>query len=100
VVRDLAESGFIPSFCTSCYRLGRTGADFMDLAKPGEIKAHCQPNALATLQEYLADHASPATRQAAEQLMATSLAGMAGPARQRAEAMVNRVKEGERDVFC
>jgi 2-iminoacetate synthase len=100
VVRDLAETGFIPSFCTSCYRMGRTGADFMDLAKPGEIKAHCQPNALSTLQEYLDDHASPATRQAAQQLMTASLAGMAGPARQRAEGMVNRVKEGERDVFC
>jgi 2-iminoacetate synthase len=100
VVRDLAETGFIPSFCTSCYRMGRTGADFMDLAKPGEIKAHCQPNALSTLQEYLDDHASPATRQAAEQLMTASLAGLAGPARQRAEGMVNRVKEGERDVFC
>jgi 2-iminoacetate synthase len=80
--------------------MGRTGADFMDLAKPGEIKAHCQPNALSTLQEYLDDHASPATRQAAERLMTASLAGMAGPARRRAEAMVNRVKEGERDVFC
>ena len=100
VVRDLAETGFIPSFCTSCYRMGRTGADFMDLAKPGEIKAHCQPNALATLQEYLDDHASPATRQAAQQLMTASLAGMAGPARQLAEGMVDRVKEGERDVFC
>lgn len=100
VVRDLAGTGFLPSFCTSCYRMGRTGADFMDLARPGEIKAHCQPNALATLQEYLDDHASPATRQAAEQLMATSLAGMEDPARQRAELMVNRVRQGERDVFC
>lgn len=100
VVRDLAETGFIPSFCTACYRLGRTGADFMDLAKPGEIKAHCQPNALATLQEYLDDHASTATHQAATQLMTASLAGMEGPARQRAEGMVNRVKQGERDVFC
>jgi 2-iminoacetate synthase len=100
VVRDLAEAGFIPSFCTACYRLGRTGADFMDLARPGEIKAHCQPNALATLQEYLDDHASPATREAAAQLMAGSLARMEGPARRRAEAMVARVRKGERDVFC
>ncbi len=100
VVRDLAEMGFIPSFCTSCYRMGRTGADFMDLAKPGAIKAHCQPNALATLQEYLVDHASPATRRAAEQRMTASLASMEGPARRRAEAMVGRVLVGERDVFC
>ena len=100
VVRDLAETGFIPSFCTSCYRMGRTGADFMDLAKPGEIKAHCGPNALSTLQEFVEDHASPATRLAAERLLAASLDGLDGRARARAEHMVARVKEGERDVFC
>ena len=100
VVRELSETGFIPSFCTSCYRMGRTGADFMDLAKPGEIKAHCQPNALATLQEYLDDHASAATRHAAGQLISDSLAGMEAPVRKLAEGMVNRVKDGERDVFC
>lgn len=100
VVRDLAQMGFIPSFCTSCYRMGRTGADFMDLAKPGEIKAHCHPNALATLQEYMEDHASPATRLVAARLLADSLDDLDGRARAQAEAMVARVKEGERDVFC
>ncbi|GLH74778.1 [FeFe] hydrogenase H-cluster radical SAM maturase HydG [Geothrix limicola] len=100
VVRDLAESGFIPSFCTSCYRMGRTGADFMDLAKPGEIKAHCHPNALSTLQEFIEDHASPETRRAAERLLADSLKDMDGRARVLAESMVALVKEGERDVFC
>ncbi|BDU70107.1 [FeFe] hydrogenase H-cluster radical SAM maturase HydG [Geothrix oryzae] len=100
VVRDLAESGFIPSFCTGCYRMGRTGADFMDLAKPGEIKLHCQPNALSTLQEFVEDHASPATRAAAEILVAGSLAAMDDRARTRAGAMVARVRRGERDVFC
>jgi 2-iminoacetate synthase len=100
VVRDLAEMGFVPSFCTSCYRMGRTGADFMDLAKPGEIKAHCHPNALSTLQEYMEDHASPGTLAAAGRLLADSLDGLEGPARILAEGMVGRVKEGERDVFC
>lgn len=100
VVRDLAQTGFIPSFCTSCYRMGRTGSDFMDLAKPGEIKAHCHPNALATLQEFVEDHASPATRCAAERLLADSLKDLDGRARTLAEGMVTRVKEGERDVFC
>ncbi|HJW44817.1 MAG TPA: [FeFe] hydrogenase H-cluster radical SAM maturase HydG [Geothrix sp.] len=100
VVRDLAETGFIPSFCTACYRMGRTGPDFMDLAKPGEIKAHCHPNALSTLQEYVDDYASPETRQAAEALLADTLAHMEGRAKVRAEAMVARVKQGERDVFC
>ncbi len=100
VVRDLAQTGFIPSFCTSCYRMGRTGADFMDLAKPGDIKAHCHPNALATLQEYMDDHASPATLSAAKQLLVESLSDLEGHARALAEGMVARVKNGERDVFC
>lgn len=100
VVRDLAETGFTPSFCTSCYRMGRTGADFMDLAKPGEIKAHCLPNALSTLQEFVEDHASPATRCAAERLIQDGFGDLEGKARAQAERMVARVKEGERDVFC
>ncbi|MBQ3059710.1 MAG: [Desulfovibrio sp.] len=64
VVRDLGEHGFIPSFCTGCYRLGRTGKDFMDLAKPGLIKARCAPNALSTFAEYLMDYASEEDRKA------------------------------------
>ena len=48
VVHDVASLGYIPSFCTGCYRLGRTGAEFMDLAKPGDIKQHCDPNGLST----------------------------------------------------
>ena len=53
--------GYTPSFCTACYRTGRTGTDFMDVAKPGAIKYHCEPNALSTFTEYLEDYASPAT---------------------------------------
>ncbi len=56
VIEDLTSMGFLPSFCTSCYRSGRTGEKFMDLAKPGEIKNLCQPNALLTFEEYLLDH--------------------------------------------
>jgi len=100
VVGDLARTGFLPSFCTSCYRMGRTGADFMDLAKPGEIKAHCGPNALATLQEFVEDHASHATRCAAEQRLTESLRELDPHISAQAERMVARVKEGERDVFC
>ena len=64
VIRDVAEMGYIPSFCTACYRLGRTGMDFMDLAKPGEIKHHCDPNALSTFLEYLLYYGSVKTRKA------------------------------------
>jgi 2-iminoacetate synthase len=62
VIRDVASLGYIPSFCTACYRLGRTGRDFMDLAKPGLIKGHCDPNALSTFKEFLIDYASEETR--------------------------------------
>ena len=74
MIRDVAAMGYIPSFCTGCYRLGRTGADFMDLAKPGDIKEHCDPNALSTFLEYLIDYASPETRAAGEKLIAETLA--------------------------
>jgi 2-iminoacetate synthase len=65
--------GFLPSFCTACYRKGRTGADFMDLAKPGLIKEYCQPNAILTVKEYLEDYASPEARAAGEKLIEDSV---------------------------
>lgn len=55
VVRDIVSNGYVPSFCTGCYRRGRVGKDFMDLAKPGLIKLHCLPNAVFTFAEYLHD---------------------------------------------
>jgi 2-iminoacetate synthase len=100
VVRDISEMGYIPSFCTACYRLGRTGMDFMDLAKPGEIKKHCDPNAVSTFMEYLIDYASPATREAGEALIAKTIAGMDGALKKRTEKQVEQVKEGKRDVYC
>jgi 2-iminoacetate synthase len=100
VIRDVAELGYVPSFCTACYRLGRTGADFMDLAKPGAIKQHCDPNALSTFQEYLEDYASAGTRAIGEACIAQRLQDMMPASRQRAEAMITRVKAGERDVYC
>ncbi len=98
-VRDLASLGYIPSFCTACYRLGRTGHDFMDLAKPGEIKLHCDPNGLSTFQEYLDDYATPETRQSGLKLIADVLAGMDTQNRLASEEMLARVRSGQRDVF-
>ena len=63
VVRWLMEMDYIPSFCTACYRAGRTGDRFMSLCKNGEIQNCCHPNALMTLKEYLVDYASPETRE-------------------------------------
>lgn len=99
VVRDVAELGFMPSFCTSCYRVGRTGADFMDMAKPGEIKYHCEPNALSTFQEYLEDYASPECRKAGEQFVQIKLTEMEPAQRRLSQVLIDRVKSGKRDVF-
>lgn len=100
VIRDVASMGYVPSFCTGCYRLGRTGADFMDMAKPGDIKAHCNPNAVSTFMEYLMDYASPETRVVGEKLIAETVASMEGIAKQRAIKLVEKVKEGKHDMYC
>lgn len=99
VVRDCAALGYIPSFCTACYRTGRTGADFMELAKPGAIKYHCGPNALASFQEYLLDYASPETRAVGEKLVAAKLAEMDARGRKNSERLLVRVTCGQRDVY-
>jgi 2-iminoacetate synthase len=99
VVRDVAALGYTPSFCTACYRLGRTGADFMDLAKPGLIKEHCSPNALSSCVEYLMGYASPATRATGEKLVDRELATMTGTVGATAKNLVQRVRANERDVF-
>ena len=99
VIRDVAEMGYIPSFCTACYRLGRTGMDFMDLAKPGEIKHHCDPNALSTFLEYLLDYGSGKTRKAGERLIADKIGGMGESERRATEDMLAKVRGGERDVL-
>jgi len=83
VVRQLLTDGYIPSFCTACYRLGRTGEHFMEFAIPGFIERLCTPNALSTLLEYLVDYASPETLAVGEQVLERQLAGLPDDARKR-----------------
>lgn len=99
VVRDVASLGYVPSFCTACYRLGRTGADFMDLAKPGLIKQHCGPNALSSFAEYLIDYAQPATRTAGETVSHQAMAEMDETTRPIAANLLQQVQADHRDVF-
>ena len=73
VVYWLMEMGYIPSFCTACYRAGRTGDRFMSLCKSGQIQNCCHPNALMTLQEYLMDYASPQTKALGEKMIEKEL---------------------------
>ena len=73
IVRWLMEQKYVPSFCTACYRAGRTGDRFMELVKSGQIGNCCHPNALITLQEYLEDYASAETKSIGTQLIAKEL---------------------------
>ena len=73
------EMNYIPSFCTACYREGRTGDRFMSLCKNGQIQNCCHPNALMTLQEYLEDYASPKTRQLGMKLIQNDLSNIPNP---------------------
>ncbi len=100
VVRDVAALGYLPSFCTACYRVGRTGADFMDLARPGQIRSHCQPNAVATFQEYLEDYGSKETRAAGEEAIKKTLEEMQPSLRLKTVKMLNHIKRGRRDIYC
>ena len=76
ILKELLDTGYVPSFCTSCYRKGRTGEHFMEFAIPGFIQNLCTPNALITLEEYLKDYASPATREAGEKRIMAELENM------------------------
>ena len=98
VVRWLLETGHIPSFCTACYREGRTGDRFMSLCKSGKISLCCTPNALMTLKEYLMDYASPETRTTGERLIAESLSDIPeGRVREKTVERLQRIEAGERD---
>lgn len=98
VVNWLLELGFIPSFCTACYREGRTGDRFMKLVKSGQIANCCQPNALMTLKEYLEDYAGEDTKKKGEQLIINELEHVTNEkVKAIAKDYLAQVQEGKRD---
>ncbi len=98
VVKWLMDSGFIPSFCTACYREGRTGDRFMQLCKSRQILNCCHPNALMTLQEYLEDYASPETKAVGEKLITAELEKIPNEkVRKLTIEHLAAIKEGSRD---
>lgn len=98
VVGWLMDRGHIPSFCTACYREGRTGDRFMALCKNGQIQNCCQPNALLTLKEYLEDYATESTRARGAELIAAELARVPSDhVRQLAEKRLEAIGAGQRD---
>ena len=98
VVRWLMELGYVPSFCTACYREGRTGDRFMSLCKAGQIQNCCLPNALMTLKEYLMDYAAPETREAGEKVIAQQVEYITNPKVKEIVAQrLEKIAQGERD---
>ena len=100
VIHDIAAMGYVPSFCTGCYRLGRTGGDFMELAKPGLIKKFCLPNALLTFKEYLEDYASDTTRALGLQTIEDQIGDIPSEMRIREpRERLARIEQGDRDLY-
>ena len=98
VVAWLMEIGYLPSFCTACYRQGRTGDRFMSLCKSGQIQNCCHPNALMTLKEYLTDYAKPYTKDLGEKLIQNELANIPNPkVRELVIQHLTDIENGERD---
>lgn len=98
VVKWLIDLGYVPSFCTACYREGRTGDRFMSLLKAGQISNICQPNALMTLTEFLEDYADPETKKAGEELIAKRIAMIPNEkVRELTKEHIGNIKIGKRD---
>ena len=98
IVGWLLDLGYIPSFCTACYREGRTGDRFMSLLKRGQIANCCQPNALMTLKEYAEDYASPAVKAKIEALIAKEINNVPNiKIRERAMENLKQIALGNRD---
>jgi 2-iminoacetate synthase len=99
VLKDLIKDGYIPSYCTACYREGRTGDRFMKLAKTGQISNVCQANAILTLQEFIEDYGDEELRDMGTKIIIKELESI--PSQQRREKVkeyLARISCGERDL--
>lgn len=100
VIADVVEDGMIPSFCTACYRSGRTGHRFMDLAKPGEIHKLCRPNAILTFAEYIADCTGPELAGKGRALIEKYLNQIDEPAlKKETQKRLALIAQGKRDIY-
>ncbi len=102
VIDAIVDAKHMPSFCTGCYRLGRVGKDFMDMAKPGLIKKHCLPNAMFTFAEYLEDFAPAALKAKGYALIENTTREnfpQGTPIRKMLDENLAKIKEGKRDLY-
>jgi len=102
IISGIAKDGYIPSFCTACYRLGRTGKDFMDLAKPGKIQEFCKPNAMLTFKEYLEDYGTERSRKYGKECLSDLMDSLEEDNPKLAEniaAKLDSIENGEHDLY-
>ncbi|MDL2228246.1 [FeFe] hydrogenase H-cluster radical SAM maturase HydG, partial [Odoribacter sp. OttesenSCG-928-L07] len=103
IIEELLDSEYIPSFCTACYRLNRTGEHFMEFSVPGFIKRYCTTNAILTLAEYLEDYASPEVQDKGWKIINNELNKLEKDETKVDVAEVKRrlekIKEGMRDLY-
>jgi 2-iminoacetate synthase len=99
VISELLDDNYLPSFCTACYRKGRTGEHFMEFSVPGFIKRFCTPNAIFTLAEYLEDYATEKQKQKGYQMIERELAQVEKPLAAQIRTKIKRIRQGERDLY-
>ncbi|MDD4141690.1 MAG: [FeFe] hydrogenase H-cluster radical SAM maturase HydG, partial [Bacteroidales bacterium] len=104
IIGELLDDGYVPSFCTACYRLKRTGEHFMEFSVPGFIKRYCTPNAILTLTEYLVDYANPDVQEKGWKVIEKELQSLANTTEVHMDIdeirrRMERIKKGERDLY-
>ncbi len=99
VIDELIDNDYIPSFCTACYRNGRTGEHFMEFSVPGFIKRYCTPNAVLTLAEYIVDYASPELAEKGWRAIEKNMSGLDESMKESVRHKLDRIKNGERDLY-
>jgi len=100
IINELVDDDYLPSFCTACYRLGRTGEHFMEFSVPGFIKKFCTPNAMLTLVEYLVDYANEETQTKGYKLIEENLYTLSGEKQiEDIRSRIEKIKDGARDLY-
>ncbi len=99
ILSELLDTGYLPSFCTACYRLGRTGEHFMEFSVPGFIKRFCDPNAMLTLAEYLEDYAPPALKAKGYAAIRKRLEDGPYPDIEALKNRLDEIRNGKRDLY-
>ena len=99
IVDELLDQEMLPSFCTSCYRMGRTGEHFMEFSAPGFIKKFCTPNAILTLAEYLNDYSKPAIAEKGWRVIQKNMDTLDPKMQSLVKERIERIGKGERDLY-